>query len=234
MSFDKLLGDLDALQKLQKSETAADAAADDESIAAAAAEGQTGVPAGEGDPDPDDAVAPADANGESDPADDDADALRERSGDEETFGKSFRVQLGSGEEVDAFDGTKLVKSLMARVETQEAASVAQAETLTKALGVAVDLLTEHGKTISLLKSEVVRLGSEGRGRKAVVSVNEKPSAVEMNKSAPVEGLSSEEFMGKALAAQAAGRITGLQVSIAEGSLLKGLAVPAEIINKVLA
>lgn len=216
MSFDKLLEDLDALQTLQKSEAAT---ADDKKIAAAADEALEGEPPG----------VPPDDDDEEMVAEDDTDAMRAQAG--ESMGKSFRVQLESGEEIDAVDGTALVKSLMERVDQQETTAQDQAQTLAKALGVAVDLLTEQGKSIALLKSEVARLGSEGRGRKAVVSVNDKPA--DMHKPPAQEGVSSEEFMSKALIAQAAGRITGLQVSIAEGSLLKGMAVPAEIINKVL-
>ena len=149
MSFDKLLEDLDALQTLQKSEAAT---ADDKKIAAAADEALEGEPPG----------VPPDDDDEEMVAEDDTDAMRAQAG--ESMGKSFRVQLESGEEIDAVDGTALVKSLMERVDQQETTAQDQAQTLAKALGVAVDLLTEQGKSIALLKSEVARLGSEGRGR----------------------------------------------------------------------
>ena len=47
------------------------------------------------------------------------------------------------------------------------------------------------------------------------------------------GVSGEEFLSECLAAQSAGRITALDVSKAEGYLLKGLPVPADIIKRVL-
>lgn len=212
MSFDKLLGDLEELQKLQKSAPAdeggpaAGSDEDDEKISAAAEEGAT-------------------EEGAADEADTDDDSESSEGEEEAPLGKSFRFQLDSGEEVEAVDGTELVKSLMARFDSQES-------TVAKALGAAVDLIKSQGAALASLQNEVKRLGSEGRGRKTVVSVAEKPAPATMEKSEPA-GLSGDEFMAKALVAQAAGRITGLQVSIAEGSLLKGLAVPADIVKRVL-
>ena len=148
------------------------------------------------------------------------------------MGKSFRFQLDDGQEVEAIDGTELVKSLMDRFDSFQGDAAKQGELMQKSMGVALDLIKSQGEAIALLKSEVSRLGSEGRGRKTVVSVSEKPDAGTMTKSEPA-GVSGEEFMAKALAAQSAGRISGHQVAVAEASLLKGLAVPADIVSKVL-
>lgn len=223
MSFEKLLGDLEELQKLNKSAPADGAEengaevgdADDTAIAAAADEGAAAGGAADG--------------GEG--GDGDADA-GEGAGEGEEMGKSFRFQLDSGEEVEAVDATDLVKSLLGRVGAIEGAAAEKDQLMQKSLGMAVDLIKSQGEAIALLKSEVARLGSEGRGRKTVVSVAEKPDAGTMTKSEPA-GVSGEDFMAKALAAQSAGRISGHQVAIAEASLLKGLAVPAHIVSKVL-
>src|SRR5690606_26423021 len=103
------------------------------------------------------------------------------------------------------DGTLLVKSLMARVEKNE-------ETLSKALGTAITM-------IKSLQSKVDQLSSQGRGRKAVVSVVEKQST--MAKSQSNDGMSPSEFLAKALAAQVSGKITGNDVARAEAYLNKG-------------
>lgn len=224
MSFEKLLSDLDELQKLQKSapaddqldaegEGAADVS-DDADIAAAAAEG-------------------ADAGDHAEPDADDFGGKPDGDADDELMGKSFRFTLEDGQEVEAVDGTELVKSLMARFDAFGSTVAQKEEAMTKALGAAVDLIKSQGEAIASLQTEVKRLASEGRGRKAVVSVAEKPAAGTMMKSEPA-GISGEEFMAKALSAQKVGRITALEVSKAEGYLLKGLAVPADIVNRVLA
>lgn len=223
MSFDKLVSDLDELQKLQKSE-----AADDESL-----DGSAG-----GDDDDDEIVAAAadgaGADAQAEPDGDEGDGAIDDDGaeDDASFGKSFRFTLDSGDEVEAVDGTELVKSLMTRVEALEGSGVSAGAEMTKALGVAVDLIKSQGEAISSLRNEVKRLASEGRGRKTVVSVAERPAPESMAKSEPA-GVSGEVFMAKALEAQKAGRITALQVSVAEGALTKGLAVPADIVKSVL-
>lgn len=224
MSFEKLLSDLDELQKLQKSapaddqldaedEGAADVS-DDADVAAAAADG-------------------ADAGEHTEPDADDFGGEPDGDADDEPLGKSFRFTLEDGQEVEAVDGTELVKSLMARFDAFGSTVAQKEEAMTKALGAAVDLIKSQGEAIATLQTEVKRLASEGRGRKAVVSVAEKPAAGTMMKSEPA-GISGEEFMAKALSAQKVGRITALEVSKAEGYLLKGLAVPADIVNRVLA
>lgn len=208
MSFEKLLGELEELHALRKSMPGDDGDQDDAEISAAAA-------------DPDN----EDGDSDNDPPEQD---------DDELMGKSLRLQTEDGERIEAIDGTELVKSLMGRLEKLEGAGYAAIEeSMTKALGVAVDLIKSQGEEIALLKSEVSRLANQGRGRKAALSVVEKPEATTMAKSEPA-GVASGEFMAKALAAQAAGKITGLQVSIAETALSKGLAVPADIVNRVLA
>lgn len=148
--------------------------------------------------------------------------------DKETMGKSFALKLDDGTELEAIDGTELVKSLMARVESNEG-------TVMKALGTAVDLLGKQGNMIKSLQDEVKKLAGEGRGRKTVVSVSEKPVAgATMAKSqGAADGLSANEFMAKALAAQASGRLTGLDVARAESALNKGLPVPQDVVNRVI-
>lgn len=209
MSFEKLLGELEELQALQKSEAADnDLGGDEDDKKIAEAAESSNADDNEKEPD-------GDENGEVE-GDDDGD---------EPMGKSFAFTLDSGEVVEAIDGTELVKSLMGRIDSQE-------ENMHKAMNIALDLIKSQGTQITLLKSELAKIGNAGRGRKTVVSVAEKPAPETMQKSEPA-GVSGEEFMAKCLSAQSAGKLTALQVSIAETSLQKGLAVPADIINKVL-
>lgn len=214
MSFEKLLEELDAIQTLAKSDPVDADDGDDAGIAEAAAEGEDGDE-GYAEPDGDEGI-----EGEGD-------------GDgDEGMAKSFSLKLEDGTEVDAIDGTELVKSLIDRFDAQE-------DTLSKALGGIVDLIKSNTETmrsqaalIKSLQGDVKRLGGEGRGRKTVVSVAEKPVAETLAKSEP-EGMNANEFMAKALSAQQAGKITGLDVSVAETSLNKGLPVPTSIVRRVL-
>lgn len=214
--YEKLLEELETMAKAMPG----DEGADDDKIQAAAAAAN-----------PD-----ADGDGENDVTGDDLnpeglgdEGEGEGDGDdEETMGKSFALKLEDGTELEAIDGTELVKSLMARVESNEG-------TVMKALGTAVDLLGKQGNMIKSLQDEVKKLAGEGRGRKTVVSVSEKPVAgANMAKSqGAAEGLSANEFMAKALAAQASGRLTGLDVARAESALNKGLPVPQDVVNRVV-
>jgi len=212
--YEKLLEELETMAKAMPG----DDGADDDKIQAAAAAAN-----------PD-----ADGDGENDVTGDDlnpeglGDKGEGDGDDEETMGKSFALKLEDGTELEAIDGTELVKSLMARVESNEG-------TVMKALGTAVDLLGKQGDMIKSLQDEVKKLAGEGRGRKTVVSVSEKPVAgATMAKSqGAADGLSANEFMAKALAAQASGRLTGLDVARAESALNKGLPVPQDVVNRVI-
>lgn len=214
--YEKLLEELETMAKAMPG----DDAADDDKIAAAAANAN---PDADGDGD-------NDVTGEHiEPDGDEGAGAEGGDGDgDETMGKSFALKLDDGTELEAIDGTELVKSLMARVESNEG-------TVMKALGTAVELIGKQGDMIKSLQDEVKKLAGEGRGRKAVVSVSEKPVAgANMAKSqGAAEGLSANEFMAKALAAQASGRLTGLDVARAESALNKGLPVPQDVVNRVI-
>lgn len=216
MSFQALMDELGLLAKAQND----GADGGDGKIDAAAAAGGDG-----GDPGAAETVA-----GSTDTVVGDG-AATGGDGDDD-LGKSFSFKLENGTEIEAFDGTELVKALMARVEGQE-------ENFTKALGTAVEVIkaqgekiTSQGDLIKSMQEQIKTLSGEGRGRKTVVTVNERPSV--LRKSEPEEGITPNEFMAKALHAQAAGRITGADVAKAEAYLNRGLAVPAEIVARVAA
>lgn len=215
--YEKLLEELETMAKAMPGDDGAD---DDKIQAAAAAANPDADGDGENDVTGDD-LNPEGGEGLGGEGEGDGD-------DEETMGKSFALKLEDGTELEAIDGTELVKSLMARVESNEG-------TVMKALGTAVDLLGKQGDMIKSLQDEVKKLAGEGRGRKTVVSVSEKPVAgATMAKSqGAADGLSANEFMAKALAAQASGRLTGLDVARAESALNKGLPVPQDVVNRVI-
>lgn len=210
MSFEKLLDELETMSKAMPSD---DTGEDDKKIQAAAAEG------GEDDVnDEDDNVAGNEGDSDDDPSEE------ELEGDDKNMTKSFKFTLDDGTEVEAVNGTELVKSLMSRIDKNE-------ETLAKALGTAVTLIKSQGSMIKSLQEKINQLSGQGRGRKTVVSVVEKQST--LAKSQQEEGMTAHEFMAKALTAQAEGRITGIDVARAESYLNKGMPIPDDIVARVV-
>ena len=206
--FEKLLGeiaDLGAEQEAMTKALPADDGKDEENIQAAAAEGGL-------DGDADDEGGKPDGD-----ADDEGNA---------PMAKSFELTLEDGTKISAQDGTEIVKSLQARVEQNE-------EQMSKALGSAVELIKGQSALIKSLSERVAKLSGEGRGRKTVVSVVEKPGpgASTMAKSEPA-GMSPDQFFVKALDAQKAGRISGTEIAVAEACLNRGEAIPASIVQRV--
>ncbi len=214
MSFQKLLDELEALsagktaddvtKSMGTEDEGDDNAADDTKIAEAAADGE--------------------AAGESEDGKDDDGS----NDDGEQLGKSFRFQTEDGEEVEALDATDLLKSLVAKVDSNESQ-------MGRAVSILTDLVKSQATEIGGLRSEVSRLASLGRGRKTMVTVAEKPDAGDLNKSDPAdEGIPASDFMAKCLTAQSAGKITSLDVARAESYINRRLDVPADIKAKVLA
>lgn len=227
MSFAQLLADLDTLSTATaEGDTIVKsmAAEGDDDGAAAGADDGAAADDGAGAED-DAAIAAAAADGEA--AGEAADA-GEGEGDE-PLTKSFRFSTDDGEEVEAVDATDLLKSLVERVESNET-------DMGKAVGMLTDLVKSQVAELGALRSEVSRLGSVGRGRKAVVTIADKPGAGDLAKSLPgegEEGITANDFMAKAMDACTAGKITGLEVARCESYLNRGLDVPANIKTKVL-
>lgn len=145
--------------------------------------------------------------------------------------KSLQVTLADGTVVDAEDGTELVKSLMEQVSGLEG-------TMAKALGAAVGLikrqgeqLTATGDLVKSLQSKIAELSGEGRGRKAVLTIVEKPN--QLAKSEP-QGMTPPEFMAKANSAFAGGKITGQELTVIDVSIRQGQAIDTGLVSKVLA
>jgi hypothetical protein len=211
--FEKLVGELEALNADTEAMTKAlpaDDGKDDDKIQAAAAEGGDG-----------------DATNDGGEGGDDADGAAD--GDDKPMAKSMNVTLEDGTTVEALDGTELIKSLTARLDK----SAEGQSQMAKALEAVGAVIKSQGELIKSLNEKLTKLAGAGRGRKAVLSVAEKPAPGEtMTKSEP-EGLSGEQFMAKAMDAMKAGRISGTDVAVAEASLNRGVVVPAHIVQRVL-
>jgi hypothetical protein len=221
MSFQTLLAELDELNVLAKSDPVdAGGDKDDKTIAAAADEGAGDKVAGEGDAD-------AGAAGEG------AEGGEGEGEGDESLGKSFQFELANGEKVDAIDGTELIKSLTAQVGALTGRLDESESTLLTVLTTATDLIKSQGAAINDLNTKVAELGNSGRGRKAIVAVIAKPEA-DLAKAEEPQGLTRNEFMLKAEAAFERGAIRGLDISMIETSFNKGLPVPENIRNRVLA
>lgn len=210
--FDKLMQELGTLQSDQEAMTKslpADDGKDEEKIQAAAAEGGLG-----------DGGNADDKGGKPD-----GDA------DDKPMAKSFEVVLEDGSKVEAVDGTELVKSLTERLDGQES-------TMAKALDSMVGLIKGQNEMIKSLSDQVKKLSGEGRGRKAVVSITEKPTATAhtdtMAKSIGAgDGVTADQFFAKALSAQKEGRISGGEIALAETLLNKGQEIPPSIVARVM-
>ena len=156
--------------------------------------------------------------------DDDEDDVDDNGG--APMAKSFELTLEDGTKIQAQDGTEMVKALSERLDATGA-------NMAKALGSAVSLIKGQGEMIKSLSEQIKKLSGEGRGRKTVVSVVEKPEPTMVKSQAP-EGLSHQQFFAKALAAQREGRISGTEIAVAETYLNRGQEIPAEIVQRVMA
>lgn len=211
MSFEKLVEEIEIMAKAIPSNTGKD----DKKIRAAA-----------DDEDKDDDIDLDEELNDKDKFDDeDEDELDDIDKDDEGKGmtKSLQLKLEDGSVIEAEDGTELVKALINRVENNESL-------LAKALEGTVKLVKSQGEMIKSLEDKVAKLSGQGRGRKTTLSIVEKQLAT-MTKSDP-EGISTHDFMTKALVAQADGRITGMEVARAESYINKGIPVPQEIVDRV--
>lgn len=219
-SFDKLLGELTATQtetdNLAKSMT--DAAA----IGADGGEG--GASGGEGS-----GTGEAGATG----ATGEAGATGAAAGE---LAKSFKVTGPNGEELDAVDGTEMLKSLEARLEATEASTLG-------GMGQLLGLVKSQGALIKSLSEQVGAMASQGRGRKAMLQVHERPDAGVLNKGgaagaaaggdAAITGPTVEEFMTKSSDAFDNKRISGVEFTTIDVACRTGVAVDPALVRKVL-
>lgn len=155
------------------------------------------------------------------------DAAIQAAADAADFGKSFEFVDEKGEKHEAVDATALVKSLLERADRAD-------DTLAKALTAMNGVVAKQGELIKSLTDQVKALSSQGRGRKAVVSIVEKPDAGTLAKSqASEEGMSTEQFFAKANAAFDAEKISGKDLNVISVCLRSNHPIEPALIQKVM-
>lgn len=207
--FDKLLGELDTMTKALPMKD--DDEADPKIAAAAAAAGP----------------------GEDEESDDDEAAPPAKKKGGKPFGKSMTVTLEDGTEVEAEDGTALVKSLTeslgALTEHQEASDTA----LAKALEQIVTLTKAQGTQLAAMQSQIKAMAGEGRGRKAVVNLVDKPNAAGAPASG-APGLTPDAIMAKATSMFHQGKLGGGELVSVETHFNRGIfQLPADLLSKIV-
>lgn len=206
--FEELLAQLNAEQEeqstLAKSLPAADAE-DDEAIRAAA----------------EDALADDEL--------DEEDELEDEELDDELGEAPLTKSLTlDGEEVQVVDAEALVKSmqdLTTKVSKHE-------ENLTKALETTLATVKQQSELIKSLTARVNKLASKGTGRKAVLSVHERP-AVAAAHQADEQGFTAGDLLAKSHAAFDAGKINGLELTTIDVSLRENKNIDHGLLAKVL-
>lgn len=172
----------------------------------------------------DEAIQAAAADGEADENPEDNEEEAEEGADDKPMAKSLTID---GEAVEVIDGEQILKSL----NDMGGRMTATEQVLAKALGSMTTALGQQNDLIKSLSDRVEKLSGQGRGRKTVLAIHEKQDPSTLAKSEP-KGLSGGEIMAKSLAAQANGKLTGLEVARVEQHLNLGLAVPTDILAKL--
>lgn len=150
-------------------------------------------------------------------------------GEQETqLTKSLMID---GEPVEVIDADGLLKSLGA-LEERIATTVDQAQ-LTKCLNPMLELIQGQNTLIKSMGERLEALAGSGRGRKAVLTITERPAPGEqvLAKSDPVQ-LSVPDLLAKSLKAQREGKITGADVARVEVALQSGLSAPADVLARI--
>ncbi len=171
----------------------------------------------------DEAIQTAAADGDGNPEDEDEGEGAD--GDEKPMAKSMTID---GEEVEVVDAEQLVKSLQdltGRVGEHE-------QVLAKALETTLGTIKAQGDMIKSLSERVEKLSGQGRGRKTVLAITDRPSVGDQPLVKSEQPMQAGEVMAKALAAQANGKLTGLDVARCEAAINSGTAVPADVLAKI--
>ena len=155
------------------------------------------------------------------PGDDDGDEPMAKSeGEAEPIAKSMSVTLPDGTEAEAVDGMELIKSFQSQMDVI-------ADGTGKVLKSMSAHLKEQAELIKSLKSDIDTLRSEGRGRKTVVTMaGAPPEPMAKSMATP------SDILAKCLDAQKAGKLTALDVSVAEGYLNRGMQIPDRIVSVI--
>ena len=228
MSFEALLNDLEALQKARPPQFEPDA---DQQGGPSDGDADNAPPKkkpAKKDPDDKKIAAAADSDQDGDgktDGDDDLAEMDDKDDDEdEIFGKSFAVTTESGETIEAYDGTALMKAFEQRLAALEEAHEAREQHIEQAEAV----IHKQAELIKSMHGDLAKLKEQGRGRKSALTVHDKPASVP---AAPVKPAPAT-VLAKAMSAQQAGKMTGSDVACIESYLSRGLALPADLADLV--
>lgn len=158
----------------------------------------------------------------------------------EPLGKAFAVTLESGDTVEAYDATLVLKSFDDRLNNldiwtaQRSDAIEQLRTEVQALtqGYADDranletLLRTQASLIKSLSEQITVLGTTPRDRKSVLNVHERPVA--STGTSPT--VTVDDLMTKAMAAQRNGHLTSFDIARLEATTARGIPPPADILK----
>ena len=156
---------------------------------------------------------------EGNPEDDEAE------GEGQEFGKSLGADASDAEMIDA---TELVKSMLARQDATDGV-------LAKAMTSMVGAMSKQNELIKSLQAEVRTLAGQGRGRKTMVTIADKPGVADVlaKSEAAEEGkITTGELLAKSHAAHAAKKISGVELNTIDVCLRNNWPIDAGILQKV--
>ena len=145
--------------------------------------------------------------------------------------KSVNITLADGSEVEAFDGTVLVKSMQAEVAALQQGSnevMGTAVNLLKSFGAA---LREQRQEITALKKSLHTLSASGTGRRSATQVTITDRGAEPTGAPNPEDIKAS-VMAKAINAFDAHKINGLELTTIEVALRKGQIPDQSILAKI--
>lgn len=149
----------------------------------------------------------------------------EEEGEDEEFGKSLGADESGAEMIDA---TELVKSMLARQDATDGV-------LAKAMTSMVGAMSKQNELIKSLQAEVRTLAGQGRGRKTMVTIADKPGVADVlaKSEAAEEGkITTGELLAKSHAAHAAKKISGVELNTIDVCLRNNWPIDAGILQKV--
>lgn len=166
--------------------------------------------------------------------------------------KSFSLKLEDGTVVEVEDGSDLLKALSDRFDISEekiaqtlttaVAIIGNQGTMLKSLGeqltAANATIVEQGTMIKSLQGEMGKIAASGAGRKAVLTVTDRQAtpataATAAAKNGIPEGITADAFFAKAFEKQGMGKLSGNDIALAETCLNSGMAIPENLVSRVL-
>lgn len=208
-NFDDLLKALNDVESDTPAAPAPGEDTDDESIAAAAADGDN-----DGEPDGDEGkegeAAPVAKGGKPAPV----------------MAKSFAFVDDNGNEQEAVDATDLIKSIMAKQDQTS-------DVLAKALSSVTATMAKQNDMLKSMQARLDVLAGQGKGRKTVLTVSEKPNVGDTNVMAKSQNaITPADLMAKANAAFDAGKITGRDLNVVSVCLRQNEKIDAGLLSKI--